>query len=109
MVIYSNLPQRLRRVIQRYEYCVQSVLETDGTYVVNLREGYKGKDGATQVQFDRSSDIIYFFKDVIAPRRISSALYSFTCPMCQRTIVKGQNFVDLGGLQICTMCGLKDT
>ena len=110
MINYKGLPQRVRRIVKQYEYCIESVQEVgDETFNIHLKSGYTFKEGISSMMVGSSDrgELIYHLKAVTKPasRVIRTALYGFPCPICGRQTSKGSNYTDLGGMRICTMCG----
>lgn len=109
MINYKGLPQRVRRIVKQYEYCIESVEWLYTGFSIKLKEGYKFEDGTGSLFYvlTESTDLIYFLKKVTKPatRVIRTALYGFPCPICGRQTSKGSNYTDLGGMKICGLCG----
>ena len=110
MINYSHLPQRVRRVVKVYDYCIDYVTANhDKTISIQLKEGYKAKE-ETAICTKDMEEAIYFLKGVTGPsaRLIKVALFSFKCPVCGKPINKGSNYADLQGLKICIYCNVQD-
>ena len=110
MLNYSGLPQRVRRIVKRYEYCISEVLEIENcVFNCALKEGYQASNGFPFVIMNTRDmeTAIYMFKAVTKPcsRVTKTALYGFNCPMCGKMVAKGKDYTDLGGLNICKLCG----
>jgi hypothetical protein len=114
MINFSPLPSRVRRITKVYAHCIVSIRETEkDVYNVILKDGYESGSGFPFITFNIANmeDAIYQFKAVtrLPVRNISVALFSFQCQLsCGRTIQKGQNYIDLGGMKLCSYCGTKD-
>ena len=110
MINYSNLPQRVRRITKQYEHCIERVETRDHCTAFHLKNGYQTKEGENVISTSNLSEAIYALKAVGKPatRDIMVALFGFTCPICSRYVSRGSNFVDLGGLKLCTYCGLPE-
>jgi len=110
MINYSLLPSRVRRVVKVYDYCIEKVTEAKNGYRIELKEGYKTKEGETSVLTDKTDSMFYSMRSVTKPstREIKTALYGFLCPVCGKSISKGSNYADLGGLRICLYCNVQD-
>jgi hypothetical protein len=110
MINYSPLPSRVRRIVKVYDYCIEKVVEAKNGYRIELKEGYKTKDGATSVLTDNTDSMFYSMRSVVKPstREIKVALYSFSCPICGKAVARGGNYADLGGLRICLYCNVQD-
>ena len=105
MINYSPLPQRVRRIVKQYEYCIESVVAVgDETFNIHLKSGYTSKEGISSMMVGSSDreELIYFLKSVVKPpsKEIKVALYGFTCPVSGLYIAKGSNYIDVGGLKI---------
>ena len=111
MINYSKLPQRVRRIVKNYEYCIEDVKYSKEVVYAILKKGYESRDskGSEIVTHDIEA-LIQFFKSVVKPaaREIKTALYGFKCPIGGEYVPRGSNYVDLGGLKLCTLCGLKE-
>ena len=108
MIEYKGLPQRVRRIVKVYEYCIESVIPDQAGFVINLKSGYQGKNGSNvYMALPNSIEVIEFLKGVTKPstRDIKVALYGFECPICSRRVSKGSNYTSMGGLNLCSMCG----
>jgi hypothetical protein len=111
MINYSKLPQRVRRIVKVYDYCIERVTAHRNQSVsIDLKIGYKSKEGYTAIGTEDMEEAIQFLKSVIKPstREIKVALYGFPCPICGKSVAKGSNFADLGGLRICLFCNVQD-
>jgi hypothetical protein len=110
MINYSQLPSRVRRITKVYDYCIEEVTTQDHKVCIKLKDGYTTKDNSIAIETKNMEEAIYFLKNVTHPqvRKISVALYSFSCQLnCGNTVQKGQNFIDLGGMKLCSFCGMK--
>jgi hypothetical protein len=110
MFSYSGLPARVRRIAQQYNHCIEKVETRDHCTAFHLKNGYQTLTGDSVVSTADLSEAIETLKKVVKPatRTMIVALYSFQCPICSRQVHRGSNYVDLGGLKLCTMCGLPD-
>jgi hypothetical protein len=111
MINYSSLPGRVRRVTKVYDYCIEEVVEHDHMVRIKLKDGYTAKDNSIAIETKNMEEVIYFLKAVVHPviRKMSVALFSFQCQLnCGNTIQKGQNYIDLDGMKLCSYCGLKE-
>ena len=102
MINYSPLPQRVRRIVKQYEYCVESVQMFGDIVNVRLKSGYITGMGGGGFIVGVVEKLIPLFKAVTKPstREIKVALYGFTCPVSGLYIAKGSNYIDMGGLKI---------
>lgn len=110
-MISFSLPARVRRITSVYKYCIEDVMFLDNTVKIKLKDGYFTKDNSIAIETKDMEEAIYILKGVTHPqvRKLSVALFSFQCQRgCGHTIQKGQNFIDLGGMKICSLCGSKD-
>ena len=117
MINYSPLPQRVRRVVKQYEYCIESVEVipmNHNVFKILLKTGYEVKTTYSITGFNSMlvtpndmEETITLLKHVTKPasRVIRTALYGFPCPICGRQTSKGSNYTDLGGMKICGLCG----
>lgn len=105
MINYSGLPQRVKRIVKTYEYCIESVQMFPYSVHIRLKEGYLS-DGNTTINGD-AEKLIPLFKAVTKPssKVIRTALFGFSCPLCNRQVLKGTNYTDFGGMRICGLCG----
>lgn len=103
MINYSGLPQRVRRIIKTYEYCIESVQQFPYSTCIRLKEGYVN-NGQTSVNLGDIEVLIAWLKAVTKPpsREIKTALFGFKCPICGCQVHKGSNYIDIGGLKTCT-------
>ena len=107
MINYSGLPQRVRRIVKQYEYCIERITcHHNKSVSIDLKSGYVS-EGCTAINTADMEDLIGWLKKATKPasRVIKVALYGFKCPVCGRQVSKGSNYTDLGGMRICTMCG----
>jgi hypothetical protein len=109
MINYSGLPQRTRRIVKQYEYCIESVDRVNpDLFNVILKDGYESGSGfpTVLIRTDKIEEAIYLLKAVTKPkvRKVCNTLFGFSCPMCQRYIPRGTNHIDLGGLKVCNGC-----
>ena len=106
MINYSGLPQRLRRIVKQYEYCIESVGIDINRVCVRIKDGYIC-GGFTILDTADMEWLIDHLKKVTKPasRDIKIALYGFKCQICGLQVHKGSNYTDLGGLKICRICG----
>ncbi|HZK70625.1 MAG TPA: hypothetical protein VFD03_03765 [Clostridia bacterium] len=110
MINYSELPQRVRRIVSQYSYCIENVEIQKDEVGIKLKEGYKAKEETVLIT-KNMEEAIYFLKSVTKPpsRDIVVAMFSFKCQLnCGNTIQKGSNYVELGGMRLCNYCGGKD-
>jgi hypothetical protein len=110
MFSYSGLPSRVRRIAQQYSYCIEKIEIRDQCTAFYLKNGYQTLAGDSVVTTSDLTEAIETLKRVHKPmsRTLIVAIYSFQCPICSRTVNRGSNYVDMGGLKLCTYCGLPD-
>ena len=107
MINYSGLPQRVRRIVKQYEYCIESVQTINNVVSVNLKPGYWYKGAINHAIITANMEkLIEALKTVTKPasREIKVALYGFPCLICRCQVHKGSNYTDIGGLKTCTNC-----
>jgi hypothetical protein len=109
MINYSGLPQRVRRIVKQYDYCIESVIKNDNdSCTIYLKKGYQGRDGARNLIIFDDVEAIYFLKSVVKPSNkiIKVALYGFTCPISGVYVPKGSNYIELNGFKLSPTCNL---
>jgi len=108
MINYTGLPQRVRRIVKQYDYCISMVGIKENTFIFYLKDGYQTRDGRDSIVTSDLTELIYSFKYVtkLTCRSMQVSLFSFQCPICKKSVNKGSNHIDLGGLKLCCMCGL---
>ena len=107
MINFSPLPSRVRRIAKVYGHCIEVVTIEGKNVSIKLKEGYKNKE-ETAIVTQNIEEAIYFLKSVskLASRKSAVALFSFKCQLsCGRMVQKGTNYIELGGMKICSMCG----
>ena len=117
MIEYKGLPQRVRRIVKVYDYCIESVEAipmNHNVFKILLKTGYEVNTSYSKTGFNsilvtpnNMEEAIRLLKAVVKPstRDIKVALYGFECPICSRRVSKGSNYTSMGGLNLCSMCG----